>query len=81
MSKMTLDQKKLLEPFGKIFADMGQSVRAMSDETLREHLQACYMASMTNCWCCAFDAAQWLQQELRREQHSRKQRAEHLAAV
>jgi hypothetical protein len=71
---MTLEQKQLLEPFGKMFADMDFMVRAMSDETLKQALAACYAASVTNCWCCTFAAAQYLQREIRTEIHQRKQR-------
>lgn len=73
MTEITQHQQKLLEPFGRIFADMGARIRAMPDEEMREMLQACYVASATNCWCCTFDAAQWLQRELRRETHHRAQ--------
>lgn len=72
MTEITQEQQKMLEPFGMAFATMGQQVRAMPDDTLRDMLQACYVASATNCWCCTFDAAQWLQRELRREKHHRE---------
>ena len=75
MSEMTLEQKKLLEPFGRIFADMDAQVRTMSDEGLKQALEACYAASVTNCWCWTFSAAQHLQREIRTEIHQRKQRA------
>ena len=81
MSEITSEQKKLLEPFGKIFADMDQQVRAMNDEDLQEMLKACYATSVTNCWCCSFEAAQHLQREIRREQHQRKQRADRQAEM
>ena len=75
MSEMTLEQKKLLEPFGEMFFTMNQQVRAMDDETLLKAITACYSASVTNCWCCTFDAAQYLQREIRTELHQREQRA------
>jgi hypothetical protein len=61
MTEITQEQQKMLEPFGMAFAAMGHQVREMSDETLREMLQACYVTSTTNCWCCTFEAAKWLQ--------------------
>ena len=81
MNDITLEQKKLLEPFGKIFADIDQQVRAMNDEELQEALAACYAASFTNCWCFTFAAAQHLQRDIRREQHQRKQRADRQAEL
>lgn len=77
---MTLEQKRLLEPFGNIFADMDAQVRAMSDDVLQQALDACNAASWTNCWCCTFAAAQYLQKEIRTEIYQRKQRAEILCA-
>lgn len=72
MADITQEQQKMLEPFGQIFAGMGKRVREMPDDELRAMLQACYVASTTNCWACTFDAAQWLQKELRRESHHRE---------
>ena len=75
MTDMTLEQKALLEPYGKIFADMGQTIRKAPDDALKTLLNACYAASATNCWCCSFDAAQWLQREIRRELGHRERMA------
>lgn len=80
MSDITLKQKKLLEPYGQAFATLGQQIRNLSDEDAAELLKACYATSTTNCWCCTFDAAQWLQRELRREIYRRKQTEESRAA-
>jgi hypothetical protein len=76
MSKITMEQKKLLEPFGNVFADMGRQVRALSDEDLQEMFDACYATTVTNCWCCTWDASRYLLNEVRGELLQRKQRAE-----
>jgi hypothetical protein len=81
MVDITMEQKNLLEPFGKIFAGMDQQVLAMSDEDLQEMLKACYATSVINCWCCSFEAAQHLQRRIRREQHQRKQHAHRQAEL
>lgn len=75
MSEMTLEQKRILEPFGKIFAQMDGMVRDMTDDDLKAMLAACYATSVTNCWCCTFDAAKHLQKEIRSEMYQREQRA------
>lgn len=68
----TLQQKNLLEPFGKIFSEMDQKIRSMTDEKLNELLSACYAMSVTNCWYCSYSAAQYLQGEIRRELRHRQ---------
>jgi hypothetical protein len=79
MCEITQHQQRLLEPYAQAFAAMGQQVRSLSDEDAAALLNACYAASVTNCWCCAFDAAQWLQRELRREIAHRRRMAEQQA--
>jgi hypothetical protein len=75
---MTPDQKKRLEPFANLFAQIGAGVEAMSDEDLLGLLDACYATSKTNCWCCTFYAAQYLPREIHSEMAQRKRRAEAL---
>lgn len=75
MTDITEEQQKLLEPYGKIFADLRQTIRRAPDDNLKALLRACYAASVTNCWCCSFDAAQWLQREIRRELGHRERMA------
>jgi hypothetical protein len=77
MSQMTLEQKKLLEPFGCIFSEISLQVRGLDTDALQKMLDACDAASATNCWCFTFEAAQYLQREVRRQIHQRRQAAIH----
>lgn len=73
---MTQEQKALLKPFGNVFHEIAQQILAMSDDDLAKLLKAADATSTTNCWCCSFEAAQFLKKEIRIEVYQRKQRAE-----
>jgi hypothetical protein len=70
---MTPEQKTLLEPFGAVLHNWDQQLAEMTPEEFAEIEMACKVVSMTNCWCCTFEAAQILQRRIterrERERH------------
>jgi hypothetical protein len=69
---MTLQQKKMLEPFGRAFGDMWQRIRSLPDDELDKMLVAMNSVSTTNCWCCTYAAAQALRPEVLAVMNERK---------
>ncbi len=81
MTEMTLEQRAMLEPHAEHYIAMARHVRHLSDDDLTALLAACYAASVTNCGWGEFQAAQYLQGEIRSEQLQRHRSAQRKAAA
>jgi hypothetical protein len=69
---MTLEQKRLLEPFGKILGAWDQQMMSLPDDELERLEKACSVASVSNCWCYSFSAAGLLLPMIRSAKYIRK---------
>lgn len=62
---MTLEQKKLLQPFAVLLEGMANEAFNADADAARAMLTACYAASQTNCAWSVFHAAQFMAPLLR----------------
>ncbi len=72
--------KMLLEPFGIMFGGMTADLDDKSLDELRELLEACHKTTTTNCWCYAYEAAQYLKPILAQRIGGLEQREKRFAA-
>jgi hypothetical protein len=67
------EAKRVLEPFGMIFAGMYEGLREMSDEDLAAFIKGCEQVSQTNCWFAIYKAANslkdWAETEANQRRH------------
>ena len=60
MTKITLEQVRLLEPYGHLVHEMEARMEAMPTDELEKLRVACAAATAGNCWSCSFRAIQIL---------------------
>lgn len=79
--QMTLEQKRLLEPYGELVLQMEQAMEKLSTDELEHLMAACAAATNANCWACSFRAVQMLLPSIRGSLSRRKFTREQMQQV